>query len=397
MKKILAVLAGLFIFLVILHLGLFFLINAKGKDFIVRALEDNLKREVSLDSFSLKFPFEIEIINLRSGDMSLERVSATLSFYNPFSSKLTLNKVHVDGLNLIIAGPEQGLSIVPVIAEVPVRQETDTAALSKPKSQAPSSRKSPKAGKLKLAIKKIYIKDSSVKIINLGRKGPGSLTIEDINLRLKDFVYPQLSKFQVEGKASIKTGRGDLRESVSLAGWVDYQNLNMDVDLNILAIDYLTISNFLSGSFSPESLGIDEAFLSLSAKVKSKNNDMAIDGLLIIDQIVFLPKAEGQESNPNQDMVKTVLALLKGSQEKASLRFKLKTKMNSPKLDFTSIGKNLASSLPINPAAFVKGAFNQAMDRAAAKAESPEEVTIDNVVDSFKEIGESFKNIFKRK
>lgn len=405
MKKILAVLAGLFIFVVILHLGLFFLINVKGKDFIVGVIEDNLDTSVSMDSFTLKFPFEVEVNNLRAGDMSLERASATISFFNPFNLKLTLGKVHIDGLSLTVKKDKQGIPVTSVTSSKQGQNNAENKTVVEPVVTAAAANSSPKPSGgsrkpavLSLLIKNIYLQNGSVKIIDLSGQSPKSITIEDINLRLRNFTYPRLSKSFIDLGASLKTGKGDLRESIKLDGWVDYQNLDMDLELDVYAVDYLVISNFVSESFSPGSLGIQEAFLSLNAKISSKSNDMVIDGLLTVEEIAFFPKPQGQEdSNPNQDLVRTVLALLKGNQEKASLRFKLKTKMDSPNLDFVSIKESLQASLPINPVALAGTLINTAMDKAASKAESPEEVTIDNVIDSFKEMGENFKNMFKGK
>ncbi len=397
-KRISIVTGIILVAVIIIHFALFVFINTKGKDLIIGGLKGNLGMEAAIESLSLKFPFNLEIKDFKSEDLSFKRANISFGFYNPFASRLSLNKVYLDGLKLKITKDKsriqlgssssknkpkvyQGEGLAPNNSGVGISQpgsDSDQAQGYNSKEAEPKL----KEKKFSLAVGNFYLKNSSLDLTYLSNRRPVNVILDNIDLRLRGFTYPEASKFFLKLNTTLglplMRSKGD--NGLVVEGWVDYDNKNMDLRVNIDNLDYLTFGKYCPSSWQPDNLKLKEAILSFESKLNSQDNNLTIDNLLTIEEVEFLEREEGQEESFQAKTLKTVISYLKGNKEKPTFHFKLITKMDSPKLDFSVLGKSLLKTAQIGPLTIVGEIIGEAKERI----EGAGGATIGNVIETFK-------------
>jgi len=383
MKKFFIFLGIVVVIVLTLHIVLFVFINTKGKDVIAESIKKNLGVEASIESLTLKFPFNIEIKNFKCADISFKKANLFLGMPDPFRFRIILNKVSIDGLNMKITKNKEGVVFLPLPAK------SRPAGQKEIRKEVPVSQAA-RAEKKELAIKlhKGYINNGVVEFIDLTGKKPVNIIFENVILKLNNFSYPKLTKFYITLESALKTDKGISEEAVSIDGWLDYFHKNMDADLNLNAIDYTSFSEYYPSFWKPDNLGIKEAYLSLQANLKSKDNNLIIDSILSLDKIEFI-EDEGEYSD-NRDLIRTMIAFIQGDKEKATLNLRFKTKMDSPHLDFSSI----KDSLPGSAFIITQGVISKTGKAVSESIKDVKEITLDKPIDTIKETIDTLKNIF---
>jgi len=417
-KKIVIFVLVFVVILVGLHFAFYAFINTKGKDIIIGGIEKNLGAEATMSSLSVKFPFNLEIKDFKCQDLSFKKANVSLGLFNPFARKLSLSKVYIDGLNIKVVKDSQGVYIEPFIVKKGNGgfMETNESAVTK-KAEGESSEEgaaeaqttASAEGKVSVGEKgietskrfsfgigKLHLKDSKGELSYFHKdKGPIDIVFEDVELTVKNFIYPQLSRFSLDFVAAVKTDQGIGKNSLYAKGWVDYQKKNMDLDFNIKSMDYYTFQQYYPSFWKPENLGIKEAVLSLDSSLISENNDLVIDGVLSLDKIHF---TEQEEEFPRRDLIKTAIALLQGNKEKPTLHFKLRTKMDSPDLNLSALKGSFAESIPSFPGIIIKemiGKTAESIPDAVKEAGGVAGDAADTAVEAIKGVVDSITNIFK--
>ena len=182
---------------------------------------------------------------------------------------------------------------------------------------------------------------------------------------------------------------------ISAEGWVDYPGKNMSVEVKVGNIDYFAFSEYYPANWKPEKIGVTSAVLVLNAGLDSRDNDLTINCILSLDSIEYLDE-EKMEDPSRMQFLKTALAFLKGKEDKPSFAFKFKTKMDSPKLDFSQIKDELKAKLRFQLVGAVVGqALDKAQDVVKEGVKDTKEITIDNAIETFKDLGDKFKDKFK--
>ena len=178
---------------------------------------------------------------------------------------------------------------------------------------------------------------------------------------------------------------------LSVQGWIDPHNKNMDLDLGIEDFDYMSFGKAYPPFWRPNNLRLEEAVLSFKSNFKSKDNDLFIDNLLTIDMVKFIEEEEGQGESFQAKILKTAIAFLKGDKEKPTLRFKLMTNMDSPRLDLTSLKKSLMEAAGIGPLTIIEGAIGKVTEKFKGAGDA----TVGSVIETLKGAAETIGVILK--
>lgn len=350
MKKILIYLGILIAIILVFHIALFTFVNVKGKAIVLASIKKNLGVEATLDSFALKFPFKIMAKGFNCKGVSFKEANISVGPFNPFAYSLVLDKVSVEQLNVVLTKKEDSFGIGSFNLEetssskpAEVIDKTDTVSVTK------ASKPKAKAKKLSFSVTELNLKDSTLEFVSFKGKKPTKSILEDVNSTIKNITYPELTKFYLDLAASLRTDKGASKDVLKIDGWVDYSSKNMNVNCNIDSIKYSLLSEYYPQSWKPVNVGVVEAYLTFEANLISKDNDLSIEGDLILDKIEFTQ----EEESSRRDLVRTIIALIQGEKEKASLHIRLRTEMDSPKLNFSSIKENIPSIIPIIPALVV--------------------------------------------
>jgi len=406
MKKLLISLVLIAVVVVLLHLALFVFINFKGRDIIIAKLQKNFGQEAQLDSLSLSFPFAIEIQNFQCADISFRRAKASLGLSNPFTS-LLISNLSLEDLTLKVTMDRKGARAEPLFAkpwgrrrkpEVPDKASEGFALpdqISVSESKNATKEKLQPAKKFPIIIKNLYLKGGRIQLNEAIRGKPVITTISNINAHLRNFSYPDLTKFSLDLSGALKTQEGISKKNIDINGWVDYSRKDMNLALKLKKIDYAAFSEYYPLNWKPENLGIGEAFLSLNSDFISQGNELTIKNALTVDSVDYLELEEGQEESSRIKTLKTVLAFLKGSRDKPTFNFIIKTKMDSPKLDFSSIKKSFKETIPFSPALILQGVAGVVKEEVEEKLKDTKEITVDEAVDIFKETGEQILDTLK--
>ncbi len=403
MKRIvkrISIIAGAILGIVIaLHIVLFVFINLKGRDLIIGGLKDNLGFEATMDSLSLKFPFNLEIKNFRCEALSFKRVNISLGFFNPFTGNINLNKVYLDGLDLKVAEGKGGISL----SRASKDKAKERIALPKNdfgsdnlnveiKPEKEGEKPEFKEKKFSLAIGNLYLRNSKIEVNYLIKKRPFDIIFSDISLRVKGFTYPKLSRFYVKLDTALvsPSQESQRNNALSVQGWIDYNNKNMNVDIGIDDFDYIAFGKSYPPFWRPNNLRLKEAILSFESNLKSKGNNLTIDNFLTIEGVEFIEE-EGEEKSFQAKTLKTVIFFLKGDKEKPTLHFKLTTNMDSPKLDFSSLKKSLMGAAGIGPLTIIEGAIGEVKE----KIEGVGDATVGSVIETLKDAAGTIEEILK--
>jgi hypothetical protein len=394
MKKI-VIFFIIILFLFFLAWGaLFIFINTKGKDLLIKKIEENLKVEAKIDSLRLQFPFTLEIKKFQCGDLSFKKAKASLGFINPFSYQLNINNLVVEDLNLEIKREKNKVSLIPFFVkdyskkEIKKDNKEDTQKISVKKESMVSASDDKKTPSLR--IKDIRFNNATVVFVDKTYPEVLKYALKDIKMEIKNFNYPKLDKFYINLDASFLASGGKTDNAISINGWIDYFNKDMDCNIYINNIDYTVFSQYYPPRWKPDNLGIKEAILSLNLNANSRKNDMTIKGEILLEKI----KYKNLEDTSVIDTLKTILAIVKGDNEKPTLRFELHTKMDSPEFDTSSFRENFKNMAKINIQDMIGKVVDKTKEVVSEGVKGAKEITVDTAIDAVRSLIDAFKGVF---
>lgn len=428
MKKIVIFFVVVIVLVVSFCVAIMFFINFKGKDLIVNAIKDNFGVQAQIGSVSVKFPFNVEVRDFKCEDVSFKRAEVFLGGFNPFTSQVSLNSLVLEGVEVKVTRIKEGIVIKPFLdTSRQVFAATEPKVVSKNQPEQTNSadvQVVPKEGvkekgecrtcNFGVKINKFSLKDAKVNFIDTSLSQTFNCVVGDISLKLSRFIYPQLPKFFIKLNASLQVGDTRMQDILSLEGWVDYANKNMDTDLLIKGVDFHSFAPYYPPFWQPNNLGIQKASLSLLSNLKSRNDNLVIDNLINLDEIEFvkyeLPPVlqEGEESSlpvtedlSKLEYLKTIIAFFKGDKDKPSVHFQLITKMSSPSFDFSSLQKEIKMGIKFDPQMIIEQIFGKTKQILKDSLKGTKEMTVDKAADTlkntFENVGDSFKDLFKKK
>ncbi len=401
MKKFFLALSFLLILLAVVYIGLFTVVNTMGKSMLSERIEEEFGSKPKIGSLSLRFPFTVRIEDFVLEDLAFAQAEFSVRGFNPFTSTLRLHKVYLDRLDLRIVRAKDEIAINPLY---PREFSSQNFSLKEKNIEKPINSNKPdleavgRDEEFNLKVKKLYISNSKVRYLDKDKDAAVELVLAGIDTQVKNIYYPKLTEFSFDFIASLEAGGVVLKDLITANGWVDYYNKNMDVDLKVSLLEYSVLSDYYLPAWRARNLGIDKAYLSLKSNLKAKDNDLVIDAQVVLDKIDFMDvSSENKERISRQKLIRTVTNLLKDETGKSAIRFKLKTKMDSPQLSAESILESMRKSLPIDYRVFT----GQIIDRGiglirggTGQAIGVPRETIDRAVETLRGTLDTLKDIF---
>ncbi|MFH1318809.1 MAG: DUF748 domain-containing protein [Candidatus Omnitrophota bacterium] len=398
---------GLVIFLVIVlvlgsiaYFGTLKFINTKGKDIVVSYIEKSFDARVQIGSLYFKFPFNIEIKDFSCQDIAFDRANVFGGFYNPFTKKLVLNSVVVSGGDITVLRDRKRIYIKPVYANNKKKKKEINISgnrgviVSPAFAQEDEEGSAQEAAKFSIKIGSLVFKESKARLIDSSLRQPVTLNFDDITLTVCNFEYPKLTKFKINLITAVRTDRMGEGNEIEISGWVDYFYKNMNVNVGINNIDGYTFNDYYPPFWKLEKFGVKGAMFALKANLNSQHNDLVIDGTLSLEKMDFVEETEAFSDRIKY--LKTVIALLQGTKDKASINVKLKTKMDAPNLDFASVKDNFKGIVNISAASVVGDiieTIKKAKDDTSSGQSSPQQ-EMNKTVETIKDVVETLKDLF---
>ncbi|MCP4652801.1 MAG: hypothetical protein GY858_05395 [Candidatus Omnitrophica bacterium] len=371
---------------VVVYSVVFFAVNSKGKEMIVKSVEKSLGVKPELESVSLKFPFHLEVKGFKVSDFSVDEIRLAPDIIYLIIGRIALNKVYVNGFNMKVEVNKDILKKISLLSErLPQKIGFELIPSVYADSLAIPSIKY-------LKVKSLDINNGSLEIVNVKKGKSVSFKLTKMSAKLKNFVYPELPKFYIDLNASLEGKGVSMENALSARGWIDYRNKNMDMTINAKDIDYAAFSDYYSPNWKPDKIGLKEAIFVFYAKAEAKDNELVIDCVLTAERVSFVPEEQLEDATRMRN-TKTVLAILKGSGEKPVLPFRLKTTMDAPKFDMSSAKASLKGK--VNFPKLLLGSFvGKVTKKISETSEKTKEVTLDTAIDAVKDVVNEFKAVY---
>lgn len=331
--KVKSLLLALLLLCLSLYLLSFLWINLYGKNLLLSFLNHQFAVVGSLENISVKFPAVFTIENFGSSDFSFKKAVVSLGIYNPFISQVIVPNISVEGLEVTIKRDNNRIYLEPFM-----KKKKDIKGLESKHSLKEKIKRN-----FSFRVEQFTITKSSLKIIDLTKRQPVEFILRDARVRLKDFVFPQLTKFHLWAKAVVNADN-EQREGnlIDLDGWVDYYKKDMNVDLKIHNMDYGVFNSYYPFIWKQENIYLKEGLFTLSVNLNSYDNDLFINGEVLMEKYDFAQASEDTNSVNRINFLKAIFESLKGNKEKPSLSFTLRTKMDAPQLNLSFLQNKIA-------------------------------------------------------
>ena len=388
-KRFLRIIIGFIILTVVPYILIYFSINERGKDLFVKIIKEKYNLDVSVNNLSFSFPLTVTLtgFSLENENIYCRQIIVDLGPINPFTNSYYFHKVHLKGLRLDMDKDRLGLLFAEKINSLDQKLETGKFDLVYFQSFVPK----PSLKINELILDKAYIFFSEPSL-----SPPLRIGIEKLSGSIRNITYPDLSKFFVDLKASLRVNKKKTSQNLEAAGWLDWRKKDMDVILSAKKLDYFIFEDYYPSFWKSENLELKEAKVSFDSHLKSKSDNLFIDYYISVDKVVF---NENPESESKVKSYKTVLALFSRGGI-PSVHFTYKTKMSSPSFDINSIGEGLVFQLKEKDISTASDAINiffgRAQEAVGDGVGGLRGIVLDPVIEGVKGFGgELIKNIGK--
>ncbi len=382
-RKFLRIIFSIIVIAVGPYILIYFLINERGKDFLVRIAKEKYNREIQLNSLTLSFPFTLSLSDLQVDEVKLSQLVADLGGYNPFTQTFTIKNLYLKGL---VCTLDKRFFKERLVGYSSGRETSHSQEVS---SQGLRD-------SLKIKINNIKLEKIEVCFRQEDLIPPLEIKISNLRGEIKNFSYPLKGKINVNLTTDIVLNGKRKNRALMASGWIDWPGKNMDLVVKADKLDYFMFKDYYPPFWKPDNLELKEALVSLNAHFLSKNDDMLIDYYIILDKISF---NDNPQDESKVKSLKTVIALFQRG-DKPMVHLKYRTKMSAPEFKVTSIGEGMLEQLKVLHSSTITDTitslFESAQDKVGKGVKGIKGITIDPTVGAVKGFVEEFiKNIKK--
>lgn len=383
-KKIITLgIAVLIIFFIAAHLFL----NFRGRDLIIRNLENLTHKKVTVNYFRVGLPLNLELKNLNIQDVAvIDKVFISPSLLGILTGRLIFSDLRI------------------------IRPEFTYEKISLANKDAPLSQTfAPTTKKFfpSLFFKRIRIEKGKINFIDhtAGRDGI-QLTVKDLFFNLSNFYtqpHPGVINFELSGKIPWQKDSGEEEGKVELLGWLDLFRKNMEASLKITDIDGIYLYPYYSQWVDLEKARIEKAKLNFNSDIHGLNNNLTAECHLELTDLVFKPRLPEEEMEKAEKIATAVIDIFKAlNQGKIVLDFTIRTKMDRPefgfgliktavedKINYATKGKQMdAGRIFVLPAKIIESTVKGITDLTTS--------VITGTIKAGAEIGKTVEDVFKK-
>ncbi len=314
----------------------FVFFSIRGKDLIVRGLQDATSKKVSIDYFALHLPSEVTL-----GDVNIHGLARARSVViRPNIVECLFGRLVFDKIAL------QGLEYTYVKAN-PVSVVSSSSA--DPVVMPPASEhilQFVEGVRQKLSLPRgIFIKnlDSTFGTIDFIDESVGNggleFRLEELSLVLYNLTYlshSSVSNFDL--KANISWHESRDKGKLEARGWFDFAKKDIETTVSIADIDGVYLYPYYSGWIDIEKARIDKAKLDFNSLIRGEDNNLVAECHLELKDIVFKPRPPKEELQKEERIVNTVVGAFKSmDQGKIAIDFVVRTRMDRPEFGLANI------------------------------------------------------------
>lgn len=378
---------------VVLYAVLFIFINARGRNFAIESFRNNFKVTPSIGRLTMDFPFDLHVYNFELDNVYFAELHIIPNLFKMMrTGRIALGDVDISGLKVKLTIDDKGLDagilgkkLVLAPAVLPQFSLIPSAFAA---SDVPS----------RCSIDNFHVEDGVIEVADKSKKRNEIYFLRDFSLDLRDFVYPELTKFYIKASVSLESGKTFIRNIGGLDGWIDYASKDMDVEWKFNNIDYCLLAKYLPPNWQPSKLGLKEGILDFDINAKSQYDNMVITCAITVPKYTFIEEANAQDLS-RMKTAKTILAVLTGPNGKPAYTFSFPTKMDSPQFDLKPLRDGLSGTVNM-PWLLVDGVISGAVNALSKGGSGATELTGDTVnaaADFLTDIYKQVKGSHKKK
>jgi len=393
MKLIFKLFLFLFLVAAILYAALFIFVNAHGRSFAIESFKNKFGVTARIDRFTFDFPCRLHVYNFELDNVSFSELNIVPNIFKTIQTgHIALWSVDVAGLDIKLTADNKGINLGILGKELSAKEEALPQFSLIPGAFAAGD--NPR----RFSVDHFRVERGTIEVTNQAKGANEVYYLRDVSLDLKNFVYPELTKFYIKLSASFESGKTFTHDFVDIDGWVDYAGKDMDIEAKFKGIDYCFFSRYLSSSWQASRLGLKEAFLDLDITLKAKADDMAVSSTITVQKYSFV-REENALDLSRMKTFKTILAVLTGPQGKPVYTFGFSTKMDSPQLDLKGMGRGLNGTVNV-PWMVVDGVISGAvkvLSKGTGGAVTLTGDTVNAAADILKGVYKQVKGTHKKK
>jgi len=317
----------------------YFFLASRGKDIVVRKIEEFTHKKVTLSAFQLTPFLTLQLKNLEiEGLAKAENVLISPSIPYLIFGNVALNSIK-------IIRPEITIERKPRKPEDIIASHTNQSPDALVSAAAPVKPAQAKIGAQKKApvfviCKNFIIQDGKVNFIDytVGKDGI-KIIIKEINFRLSNFYtfpFPGVTSFDLKGR--IPWLKDHEEGKVSFEGWLNFFKKDIQATLKIEDIDGVYLHPYYSPWVNLEKARIEKAKLNFSSNIRGLNNNVTAECHLELLDIVRKPLEAGEGEEKASKITDKTLEFFRAlDQGKIVLNFNIRTKMDRPEFGFDNI------------------------------------------------------------
>lgn len=327
LKKV--VLIAVLVFLVFTLIAYVFL-SFTGRQIAIREIERFTHEKVTVGSFYIVPPMDMEIKNLNIGELGkIDHLSISLSIPYLIFGKIGINRLVIDKPELNLHRDKENIN-------VPVAVANNITASSTVRTKTGER---PRRKHRRIILKRVFVKNGKLNFTDNAAGSSGiKIVVKDVNFSLTNLLTSPFSSntnFDLSGKIPWKEGKAEGK--INAEGWIDFYKKDMKAKLKISDIDGVYLYPYYSAWVDLEKARIASANLDFTSNINGKNNNVTAECHLELSNIVR-KKKQVEEGQKPENVSLSVLDIFKAmDQGKVVLDFTLRTKMDKPELGFGSI------------------------------------------------------------
>ena len=293
MNKILKILILVFVLAVFVLTSAYVYLCFKGKDLIIRRVEQELGQKITFKSIGFSYPLTINVHGLGvEGYGSAKQAAFSLSLPHLFLGEVHFSKVEITSPSILLTRRQnEKISFVP------------GAAAS---AQAPGAAIKAKTPGLSLYARSVIIHNGTFNFFeSSGSEARASFGLRKVEARIEHVAFPVQRSWKTSFhlKAFVSGFGGRLNnEELAIAGWADLFKKDMLARVS------------LTGADGRKGLSVD---------LESLNNDMTVQGAMSLNFRSKTSPAQG-----TKDLEGLLIQAAQASGANVDLKFRFKTKMD---------------------------------------------------------------------
>ncbi len=303
---------GLGVFILLVCLSCLFIVsfvNSRAESFITNVISSSTNKEVLIGNVVYKFPLSLHAVDINIGrQLQIKEVYARLNIESVFSG----DKIIIKDLKFI----------QPNFA---IYKDKDVKKVPYSDGRSNSSKRNSKLGNLssskkKLRINKLKVENGIIDYVNNQSKKRFSVYLDSVDLTMNQLFFPlEDVKSEFTLKAHVNQDRLPIKASqFNAKGWINYPKKNLDALINISQKDGTS---------------------ALSATAKSINNDMVVEGEILLNHLLATQNQESSIYSVN-DLVYGIVEQMDAS---LGANFSFETKMDNFKISKVSFSGEVST------------------------------------------------------